>query len=111
MALDLTFPSGITANIKSSFWSMPKIYAEFKGTNGVLRINNFIVPSLFNKIIVKTSELDLSLKVKAPTTYHCQLNHIVKVLRSEATPMTGGDDAIANMQVLDDAYKLAKESV
>jgi predicted dehydrogenase len=108
MELELEFPSGITANIKSSFWSMPKVYAEFKGTNGVLRINNFIVPSLYNKIAVKTPELDLNLKIKAPTTYECQLNHVVKVLRGEATPLTGGEDAIANMQVLDDAYKVAK---
>jgi predicted dehydrogenase len=36
-----------------------------------------------------------------PTTYSAQLEHLVQVMRDGATPLTGGDDAIANLALMD----------
>ena len=78
-----------------------------RGEQGVIRVSNPLAPHRGNEIAVETADGTSSEEVAGDTTYAYQLRHVVDVLQGRAEPLTGGSDAVAGMQVLDEIYRVA----
>jgi predicted dehydrogenase len=107
---DMTLPSGATGRITSSMLS-PRVLsvgAEVKGTKGVLRVLNPYAPQYFHHVTVRTAAgKHREHRFPRVATYRYQLEAFVAAVRSGAPVQTGTSDAIANMRVIDDAYRAA----
>lgn len=111
MSLELEFPSGVSASLRCSMMNLkvPKIFARISGSKGTVRVINFVLPHAYHKIGLKTQAREWNGKVEGQSTYRHQLEHVVEVLRGTARAVTGGQDAIANMSVIDTAYRIARD--
>ena len=58
-------------------------------------------------IEIRTREGLRTETIPGETTYDHQLAHVVDVLAGRARPLTGGEDAVANMRVIDAVYRAA----
>ena len=77
------------------------------GEGGRLSVTNPIAPHMGHELVLETPQDVIREEVAGGTTYYHQLQHLRDVLNGEASPLTGGDDAIANMRVLDRVYRLS----
>ena len=105
----LEFPGGVPAKVRTSM--MPgqrfKALLALQGSEGVLVARNPLHPSLGHSITVRRG---LSIKrytVEGQTTYDHQLAHMIDVMNTNAPPLTGGADAVANMALIDAVYAAA----
>ena len=109
MESELGFPRGITATVECSMSEdLPEgLDVELKvfGESGTLSFTNPLVPHIGHEIIVENANGTTTEQVAGESTYHHQLEHVVDVLRGAADAITGGDDAISNMIVLDELYR------
>ena len=76
-------------------------WIEIEGTNGTLRMNRFVSPQYGGDLVLTTPEGTITEDPAGPSTYAAQLDHVVRVFRGEAAPLTGGADAIATMELID----------
>jgi len=79
-----------------------------EGQQGTLMIDGFVLPHRAGRIRLKTPLGIEEYPVSGVPSYSAQLAHVVEVLRGEAKPLTGGIDALANMQVIDAIKELAR---
>ncbi len=107
----LLFPGGATAEINTA---MDETAAELhharvviEGDKGRLTLENPIAPHNGSKIIVDANEMSLIETVPGESTYYYQLQHFVVATEGSEVPMTGGQDAINNMQLIDNIYAAA----
>jgi predicted dehydrogenase len=78
-----------------------------EGTRGRMRILNPWAPHLFHRLRVETAAGARSERVAGPATYTCQLEAFVRAVRDGAPVPTHTGDAIANMTLIDAAYRAA----
>jgi predicted dehydrogenase len=83
------------------------VSGRVEGTRGSLRILNPFAPHLFHRLRVETPAGARSERVRGPASYACQLVAFVRAVREGAPLPTGLDDAIANMALIDAAYRAA----
>ena len=105
----LRFPCGARGKVVCSMAMDAKLGARLKivGDAGQIDFINPLAPHMGHKITVTTGE-DKHFKVAIDkTTYACQLEHVLEVLAGATQPLTGGEDAIANMTVIDNLYAAA----
>ena len=107
----LRFSNGVTAEIRTA---MDETVAEqhnarvvIEGEKGRLMLQNPIAPHNGNKIITEADGELRSESVEGESTYYYQLQHFVAVIEGSETPLTGGQDAINNMQLIDNIYAAA----
>jgi predicted dehydrogenase len=81
--------------------------ARVEGTRGRMRILNPWMPQLFHRLRVETQKSSRSERVAGPATYTCQLEAFVRAVREGAPVPTDLDDAVANMALIDAAYRAA----
>ncbi|MBN8807105.1 MAG: Gfo/Idh/MocA family oxidoreductase [Sphingomonas sp.] len=100
---------GVPATVNCSMTSGPECWLELSGRDGSIHFRHFVAPHHGGEIVIETAA-SRRVKVAAtePTTYDAQLDHIVRVLRGDATPVTGGVDAIANMVAIDACRAMAR---
>jgi predicted dehydrogenase len=107
----LEFPGGVKAEVSTSMAEdlPPALHAELviTGDKGQLTAVNPLSPHGGHELIVETSEGKHREVVPGETTYHHQLRHVVSLLAGNAQPLTGGADAVANMRIIDAAYRAA----
>ena len=108
---ELEFPGGVSATVNCSMSeSLPqKLDAELRvtGENGRLKVMNPLAPHIGHELILQTGSEHKLETVGGDTTYHHQLRHVIDVIGGSAVQLTGGTDAIANMRVLDEVYRLS----
>ena len=107
----LRFPDGATAKISTA---MDETAAEqhcarvvIEGEKGCLILENPIAPHNGNKIITEVDGVSRSESVAGEPTYYYQLQHFIAAVEGSEAPLTGGDDAINNMQLIDNIYAAA----
>jgi predicted dehydrogenase len=107
----LCFPGGATAEITTA---MDETAAEqhcarvvIEGEKGRLTLENPIAPHNGNKIITEVDGASRSESVAGESTYFYQLQHFVAAIEGHEAPLTGGEDAIKNMQLIDNIYAAA----
>jgi predicted dehydrogenase len=111
MSAELAFTSGPTARLACSMQTENDAMVRrlrVEGEAGVLELENPVTP-----------HNGATLSVDAPgghapelvsggdSTFHYQLRHVIDVIEGRAAPLTGGDDAVANMRALDAVYRAA----
>ena len=101
---------GIPGEISTSMAAdIPKLNANIvvEGELGRMTVVNPLSPHNGHEIILEADGKTESTTVDGNATYWHQLEHVVEVLEGRAEPITGGEDAVANMQVIDAIYEAA----
>jgi predicted dehydrogenase len=108
IAAELEFPGGATATVGCAMVT-DQISATLtlEGDHGRLEIVNFLAPQMGCRFTTTINGETLVRPTDGPTTYQAQLAHLGEVLAGTATPLTGGEDAVANMAVIDAIYAAA----
>lgn len=78
-----------------------------EGEKGRLTLDNPIAPHNGNKIITEAGGAPRTESVAGESTYYYQLQHFVAAVGGSEPPLTGGEDAINNMQLIDNIYAAA----
>jgi predicted dehydrogenase len=109
MEVDLRFPGGATGRAVCSMLSarLLDVSARVEGSRGRLRVLNPIAPHLFHRLRVESDQGTRSERVPGPATYTAQLEAFARVVRGGAPAPTDLDDAVANMSLIDAAYRAA----
>lgn len=105
----LRFPGGVTSTISSSLLEeVERQSVTITGTLGVLQIEGFVKPQEGNSLNLIRDESNTRIDVpEAPTSYACQLGSFVSAVRGEGSVLTGPEDAVRQMQVIDAMYRAA----
>lgn len=101
--VEFAFPSGATGIARTSM-----IGDRFEGTAGTIVVHDFIGPHRDDRITV--TRADGIAKVEhlgTRSTYTYQLEAFARAVRGGDPLPIGVDDAVANMAMVDDAYKAA----
>lgn len=107
---EMQFADGRAGRITCSMWSSDFLRGELvvKGESGTLRVGNPYAPHLLHNIVIKTASGKQSDKLRGlPTTYFYQLQALAAAVRGGPAPLTGADEALANMRVIDACYQAA----
>jgi predicted dehydrogenase len=80
---------------------------RIEGDKGNIEVRNPVLPHDGHAIRERLNGGTLQHTVAGNTTYDYQLQHILDVLDGRAEPLTGGNDAIANMRVIDAIFARA----
>ena len=109
MEATLDFDNGVTARIECSMQEGVARNAGFvvRGDKGVLRMFNPMQPHLGHAVTLEADGDTKTETVPGGPTYDYQLDHMLDVMTRDAAPLTGGDDAIANMKMIDAIYEAA----
>lgn len=87
--------------------SAPAARLVIKGDQGQLTVHNFITPHWGGAAKLERQGKMEVIPVHGPITWEAQLSHVLDVLRGEASPLTGGADAIGNMMAIDAVKRAA----
>jgi predicted dehydrogenase len=85
----------------------PRATLTVQGSRGSLEIVNFLAPQLGCRFTTVIDGEERKHGVEGPTTYAAQLSHLHEVMSGMVAPLTGGEDAIANMAAIDAIYTAA----
>jgi predicted dehydrogenase len=99
---ELRFPGNLAASLRCSMLAERfDASLTLTGERGELSIRNFVGPQMGCSFRVRIGEETRSEPTDGPTTYAAQLEHLVQVMQGGITPLTGGQDAIANLVLMD----------
>lgn len=106
---ELRFPGGATGRITCSLFSsaLLRIRARVVGERGELRVANPVAPHLWHRLAVRTPAGRRAERVPGEATYTHQLRAFADAVLGGGPVPTGGEDAIANMRVIDAIYAKA----
>lgn len=108
MSADFAFAGGVTGRIACSMVAAtPRARLEVVGASGRLTIDNFLAPQIGCRFETQIRGETRRRSTDGPTTYAAQLIHLREVLAGNTAPLTGGPDAIANMEAIDAIYRAA----
>jgi len=88
-------------------WRIFDASARIEGTRGRVRILNPWAPHLLHRVRVETPAGSRRERIAGAATYTCQLEAFARAVREGASFPTGPEDAIANMALIDAAYRAA----
>ncbi|MDJ0940766.1 MAG: Gfo/Idh/MocA family oxidoreductase [Woeseiaceae bacterium] len=77
------------------------------GASGKLAVINPLSPHTGHELILSVDGETMSETVDGNSTYWHQLRHFVDVIHGNAEPISGGEDAVANMRAIDAIYRSA----
>lgn len=105
----LEFGGGVTAQVRTSMAPGQRFKAllAIQGTEGILVARNPLHPHRGHSITIRKGLSIRRYTVPGETTYDHQLAHMIDVLNTNAPPLTGGADAVANMALIDAVYAAA----
>lgn len=110
MEADLRFPSGLPAHIRCSIVEPGERtwYLVVEGQRGVLRVQNPLAPQEGHRLTAEFESGDrLDETYGLRPTYAYQLEAFLDAVHGVRPPLTGGDDAVANMATIDNIYRAA----
>ena len=105
----LRFPDGLEATASSSLYEPNPIQRlTITGSRGSIVVDGFVQPQNGNRVTVTIDDTSTSHEVdREPTSYAEQLRVFVAAIREGAPILTGPDDSLATMRVIDDMYTAA----
>ena len=108
MKANLDWGEGMTGSIHTSIWShsLVKISLHIQGEHGSLHAYNPILPWFWNRITLKKSGKTTRKKIAGGATFEYQLRDFAAAVQA-AEPAEKLNDAVNNMQVIDDIYRHA----
>lgn len=109
IAAELAFPSTAdrTGRVTAGIWAgeFLRMQARVTGDRGTMRVFNPIAPQFFNLITVRAGNRARRERVRGRPTYEHQLEAFVSAVRDGTPVLTGPDDSVANMEVIDAMYR------
>jgi predicted dehydrogenase len=113
MTAELRFPSGHTGSVRCSMWSssLIRISARVVGSSGSLSVLNPVMPSLFHRMVVRSSGGRRSERFPRRASYSYQLDAFAGAVLRGGPVLTSAGDAVENMSVIDGIYRAAGLSV
>ena len=105
----LTFPSGARGEVTSALWASRLLSSSLTliGTRGSLRVLSPYHPQAFQYFVVRAGGVRRRERFSRLPTYRYQLEAFRAAIEDGTPILTGPDDAIANMTVIDAAYRAA----
>ncbi|PFG18237.1 putative dehydrogenase [Propionicimonas paludicola] len=100
-------PGGATATLESSLEGPQEMSILVTGTEGTLFQPNFIDLTSDDRLIIETGVGQRVERLGTVSTYTHQLGAVIAAIRDGAGFPTDLDNAIANMDVIDECYRLA----
>lgn len=109
MAAEFRFPDGRTGRITCGLLSTTVLRASawVRGDCGDMRVLVPYAPHIWHRLRVRNDQHTFVERVRGDTTYTHQLRAFVAAVRGGPPMLTGPDEAIANMRVIDAAYEKA----
>jgi predicted dehydrogenase len=110
MTVDLAFPGGVTGRAIASMWGSKvlRLAARADGELGSMHVLNPLAPQFFHRITVRTPSGVRRERVGIKeSTYGHQLRAFVAAVRDGAPTLTPPEESVANMRVIDAAYRAA----
>jgi predicted dehydrogenase len=109
MEAELRFAGGCTGRVTCSMWSSRLLHVSFrvKGTDGVLRVLNPSGPNIYHRLTVRGRSGRRVEHLSRRPTYEFQLEAFCRAVAGGPPPITGPEDAVANMEVIDAVYRAA----
>ena len=109
MDAEMRFPSGVTGHITASLLSrtLLRIGVRVTGERGEMNVFNFVAPHVYNRLSVRTAQGKRNERVAGEATYTYQLRAFAQAILQGKPVPTGPAEAIANMRVIDAAYRQA----
>jgi predicted dehydrogenase len=105
---ELRFPGGVEGRITCAMNAGRRAATvRLVGERGEIRVENFVAPHMGHQLVVRDAAGERTLTVEGRTTFDHQLDHVRAVLAGDAAPLTGGEDAIAQMAAIDTLYRVA----
>lgn len=110
---NLSLPNGGTATLTTDMLPNTAFHAflDIKAENGRLRVENPLHPHLGHKIELTLNGETSKTVLESNSTYDYQLAHVLDVIHGNTAPLTGGTDALENMQLIDAIYQAGGLSV
>jgi len=109
MTAEMAFSDGRTGAITCSMWStrILSLKVTVTGDRGRMDVLNPLAPHRFNRLTIRSPQNKTSERVRGDPTYTYQLRAFDAAVRDGTPALTGPDDAVANMAVIDDVYRAA----
>ena len=109
MSANLDFGEGLNAEISCAI-AARDLASELRleGESGSLLVEGFPLPQYGCRLRLETKDGIVDERPADITSYAAQLAHVAAVFLGDALPVTGGQDAIANMRVIDAIYGAAR---
>jgi predicted dehydrogenase len=107
---DLAFPGGASGRVIASMWSSSilRLTVRVEGSRGTLKVLNPIAPQFGSRTTIEVDGKKRRVKVAADgSTYDYQLRAFVAAVRDGAPTLTPPAESVANMRVIDAAYRAA----
>jgi predicted dehydrogenase len=105
----MTFADGRTGRAVCSMWSSKVLRTglRIRGDEGELRVLNPTGPQIYHRIVVRERRGRHVEHLTRRSTYAFQLDAFADAVLRGMTPITNPADAVANMTVIDAAYRAA----
>jgi predicted dehydrogenase len=109
MTASFTFPGGATGRITASLWSarMLSLSARVRGEVGELRVFNYLAPSAYHRLTVRSGGRSRRERVPGEATYTHQLRAFAGAVLDGGPVLTDARDAVRTMSVIDNVYRAA----
>jgi predicted dehydrogenase len=115
MKADLQFSPDCTGSFECALWSrrLLSLGARVEGEHGTLSVFNMTGPQYYHRLVVHSrdpatgAERKRRERVKGEHTYWYQLKAFIAAVRDGAPYPTNPADSVANMRVMDAAYRAA----
>ncbi|OBK21976.1 Gfo/Idh/MocA family protein [Mycobacterium asiaticum] len=109
MTAELRFAGGHTGRVRTSMWSTRLLDMSVKviGDDGALRVLNPVVPQLFHRLTVKSSNGRRVERLSRRASYAYQLDAFAAAVLHGQPVKTTPEDAVENMTVIDAIYGAA----
>ena len=104
---DLEFPNGATGTARCSMAGDRRMPCRIVGDRGEATAANFVEPHLDDRVFVSTPKGRRVEELGRRSSYTYQLEALRAHLRDGAPLAIDADDAVANMQLVDDCYRAA----
>jgi predicted dehydrogenase len=109
--LRLQFPDGplcyVGCSMSEHLNRQHDAYLCLEGDKAQLEVFNLVAPHQGHMLRISKDGQSRDYQIRGNTTYDHQLAHVVACIQGKTQPQTGGQDAIVQMQLIDDAYKAA----
>jgi predicted dehydrogenase len=106
---DFRFPSGATGGVFASMLTARGIGTgcRVRFERGSVRVTNFVAPQIFHRFTIERDGKRTRERFPRVPTYQYQLRAFVDAVTTGAPVLTGPDDSIATMRVIDSVYRAA----
>ena len=105
----LAFARGVVAEVICDMAGPVRATLDIEGAEGRMRVVNPLAPQLGHLLdVTREGEEARQETVSREPTYDFQLRAFVDAVQGEETPLTGGDDAVAQMDLIDQVAAAAR---